>query len=119
MHAAGEWLLRNFRIGPGTIYTPPMPFAVDELVNLVNLGLNTFSVFTAKSNFTHTKKLAAQSEAYVDELRKRKVLGNPFLCLFHSNHSLCISKKDTKREMFSLRLPYPRREKKEIDRYSL
>ena len=40
-----HWLLSNFSLNPGTIYSPDVPFTVPELEEMVPLGLNSFTAF--------------------------------------------------------------------------
>lgn len=42
-----RWMLANFSLNPGTIYSPPIPFTVQELSDMLPLGLNSFTAFPA------------------------------------------------------------------------
>eukprot|EP01045_Picozoa_sp_COSAG04_P024906 COSAG04_NODE_3185_length_3078_cov_2.279624_1_plen_306_part_10 len=43
-----RWMLANFSLNPGTITTQPMPFAVAEVQEMAELGLNSFTAFLAE-----------------------------------------------------------------------
>ena len=43
--AWAKYLLANFSLNPGSIYAPPQPFTVDELLQFIPLGLNNFNAF--------------------------------------------------------------------------
>ena len=58
-----KWLLANYSLNPGTIYAPPMPFAVDELLEFVPLGLNHFTAFPAHSEYATDPNVAAYVKA--------------------------------------------------------
>ena len=59
-----HWLLTNFSFSPGTIYSPPVPFTVDELLEMVPLGLNSFTAFPAGLEYVNDSAIAK----YVQEL---------------------------------------------------
>lgn len=59
-----HWLLTNFSFSPGTIYSPPVPFTVDELLEMVPLGLNSFTAFPARPEYANDTAIAK----YVQEL---------------------------------------------------
>ena len=63
-----KWLLRNFRLNPGTIYSKPAPFNVSELLELKALGLNCFNAFGAPASLPDAKALADGMQSYVAEL---------------------------------------------------
>jgi len=58
-----HWLLANFSLNPGTIYSPPVPFSVAELAAMVPLGLNSFTAFPAEAMYAQDPHIAAYVRA--------------------------------------------------------
>jgi hypothetical protein len=53
-----RWLLANFSLNPGSIYSPPVPFTVEELSDMVPLGLNSFTAFPAHTAYSTDPAIA-------------------------------------------------------------
>lgn len=53
-----RWLLANFSLNPGSIYSPPVPFTVEELSAMVPLGLNSFTAFKAETAYATDPNIA-------------------------------------------------------------
>lgn len=54
-----HWMLANFSLNPGTIYSEPIPFTVDELADMVPLGLNSFNAFPAHADLATNPQIKA------------------------------------------------------------